>query len=57
MAWSMDGAARAVAGERRASGDAADRFVVAVAGTAGGGRLIVEAAEDVDVVAERRQRS
>ena len=54
----VDGcSARAVAGERRTGGDAADRLVVAVAGAGGIGRLVVQAAENVDIVAERRQRT
>ena len=49
--------AGAVAGERRAGGHAADRLVVSVARTARGSGLVVEAAEHVDIVAERRQRA
>jgi len=47
---------RPVVGERRAGGDAADRLVVAVARPGRGGRLVIQAAEHVDIVAERRQR-
>ena len=48
--------AGAVAGERRAGHHAAHRFVVAVAGARYGGRRVIEAGEDVNIVAERRQR-
>ena len=52
----IDGrSARAASGERRA-GHTAHRLVVAVAGARYRGRGVVEAAEDVDVVAERRER-
>ena len=54
----VDGrSAGAVAGERGTGGDAAHRLVVAVAGAGGIGRLVVQAAENVDVVAERGQRA
>src|SRR5262249_35030190 len=47
--------ARAVPGKWSAAHDAADGLVVAVAGPGGGGRLVIEAAEHVDVAAEGRE--
>ena len=44
------------AGERRARHQAAHRAVVLVARPGHAGRRIIEAADHVDVVAERRQR-
>ena len=47
--------AGAVSGERRAVSHAADRLVVAVAGTRYGCGRVVEAGQDVDVIAEGAQ--
>ena len=48
--------ARAVSGERRARRHTAHRLVVAVAGAGRRGSRVVQAAENVNVVAERGQR-